>query len=145
MDKLIPAFIELNIEVQNKFQLISSLVDKFDQKGILSEKKEYLDAVLERENLLSTYCGYNVAIPHAVSKSVKSSAFGFCRTKPMEWDKNDEHVQFILIWAIPDSSNSNESKHIDMMSQIASLALEEEIRKIWKSAKSKDVITKTFN
>ena len=39
MDKLIPAFIELNLEVQNKFQLISSLVDKFDQKGILSEKK----------------------------------------------------------------------------------------------------------
>ena len=83
MDKLIPAFIELNLEVQNKYQLISSLVDKFDQKGILSEKKEYLDAVLERENLLSTYCGYNVAIPHAISKSVKSSAFGFCRTKPM--------------------------------------------------------------
>ena len=43
MDKLIPAFIELNLEVQNKFQLISSLVDKFDQKGILSEKKEYLE------------------------------------------------------------------------------------------------------
>jgi len=50
-----------------------------------------------------------------------------------------------LILAIPDSSNSNESKHIDMMSQIASLALEEEIRKIWKSAKSKNIITKTFN
>jgi mannitol/fructose-specific phosphotransferase system IIA component (Ntr-type) len=144
MDKLIPAFIELNLEVQNKFQLISSLVDKFDQKGILSEKKEYLDAVLERENLLSTYCGYNVAIPHAVSKAVKKAAFGFCRITPIEWDKDDEKVQFILILAIPDSSSSKNNRHIDMMSQIAGLALEDKVRKIWKSAKTKDIIIKTF-
>ncbi len=141
MSKLAPTFIELNLEGQNKVQIITELVDKLHQKGCLFEKKQYLDAVLERENILSTYCGYHIAIPHAVSKAVKKAAFGFCRITPIEWDKDDEKVEFILILAIPDSSNN---KHVDMMSQIASLALEDKIRKIWKSAKTKDLIIKTF-
>lgn len=141
MSNLAPTFIELNLEGQNKVQIITELVDKLHQKGCLFEKKQYLDAVLERENILSTYCGYHIAIPHAVSKAVKKAAFGFCRITPIEWDKDDEKVQFILILAIPDSSNN---KHVDMMSQIAGLALEDKIRKIWKSAKTKDLIIKTF-
>jgi mannitol/fructose-specific phosphotransferase system IIA component (Ntr-type) len=141
MSKLAPTFIELNLEGQNKVQIITELVDKLHQKGCLFEKKQYLDAVLERENILSTYCGYHIAIPHAVSKAVKKAAFGFCRITPIEWDKDDEKVEFILILAIPDSSNN---KHVDMMSQIAGLALEDKIRKIWKSAKTKDLIIKTF-
>jgi mannitol/fructose-specific phosphotransferase system IIA component (Ntr-type) len=141
MSNLAPTFIELNLEGQNKVQIITELVDKLHQKGCLFEKKQYLDAVLERENILSTYCGYHIAIPHAVSKAVKKAAFGFCRITPIEWDKDDEKVEFILILAIPDSSNN---KHVDMMSQIAGLALEDKIRKIWKSAKTKDLIIKTF-
>ena len=141
MSNLAPTFIELNLEGQNKVQIITELVDKLHQKDCLFEKKQYLDAVLERENILSTYCGYHIAIPHAVSKAVKKAAFGFCRITPIEWDKDDEKVEFILILAIPDSSNN---KHVDMMSQIASLALEDKIRKIWKSAKTKDLIIKTF-
>lgn len=144
MSKLAPTFIELNLEGQNKVQIITELVDKLHQKGCLFEKKQYLDAVLERENILSTYCGYHIAIPHAVSKAVKKAAFGFCRITPIEWDKDDEKVEFILILAIPDSSSFKNNRHIDMMSQIAGLALEDKIRKIWKSAKTKDLIIKTF-
>jgi len=77
-------------------------------------------------------------------KQLKKAAFGFCRITPIEWDKDDEKVQFILILAIPDSSSSKNNRHIDMMSQIAGLALEDKVRKIWKSAKTKDIITKTF-
>ena len=141
MSKLAPTFIELNLEGKNKVQIITELVDKLHEKGCLFEKKQYLDAVLERENILSTYCGYHIAIPHAVSKAVKKAAFGFCRITPIEWDKGDEKVQFILMLAIPDSSNN---KHVEMMSQIAGLALEDKVRKIWKSAKTKDLIIKTF-
>ena len=144
MAKLSPVFVELGLKGQNKIHVISELVDKLHQKGCLFEKKQYLDAVLERENLLSTYCGYHIAIPHAVSKAVKKAAFGFCRITPIEWDKDDEKVQFILILAIPDSPSSKNNRHIDMMSQIAGLALEDKVRKIWKSAKTKDIIIKTF-
>ena len=89
MGQLTPAFIELNLEVKTKTQAISTLINKLDQMNCLSDKEEYLKSVIEREKILSTYCGHHIAIPHAVSKSVKKASFGFCRTKPIEWDKND--------------------------------------------------------
>ena len=93
---------------------------------------------------MSTYCGYNIAIPHAISKAVKKVSFGFCRTVSLEWDKNDDEVKFILILAIPDSNKKEDNLHIDLMSQIASLALEEKVRKSWEQAKSVEEISKTF-
>ena len=87
---------------------------------------------------------YNIAIPHAVSKAVKKVSFGFCRTVSLEWDKNDDKVKFILILAIPDSNQKEDNLHIDLMSQIASLALEEKVRKSWEEAKSVEEISKTF-
>ena len=144
MNHISPAFIELNLELKNKADAISVLVDKLDESGCLVNKKKYLNAVLERENLLSTYCGYHIAIPHAVSKAVKKVSFGFCRTTNLEWDKKDETVQFILILAIPDSKKEEDNYHIDLMSQIASLALEEKVREVWKNAKAKEEISRTF-
>jgi mannitol/fructose-specific phosphotransferase system IIA component (Ntr-type) len=46
--------------------------------------------------------------------------------------------------AIPESKDTQNSQHIDMMSQIASLALEEEVRLIWEKATTKEEILKTF-
>ena len=144
MNQISPAFIELNLKLKNKTDAISVLVDKLDENGCLVNKKKYLNAVLERENLLSTYCGYRIAIPHAVSEAVKKVSFGFCRTTNLEWDKKDETVQFILILAIPDSKKEEDNYHIDLMSQIASLALEEKVRGVWKNAKAKEEISRTF-
>ena len=93
MNLLSPAFIELNSELKNKSHALKFLVNKLDDKGCLSDKREYFDAVLKREELLSTYCGYNIAIPHAISKAVKKVSFGFCRTVSLEWDKNDDEVK----------------------------------------------------
>lgn len=141
---LSPAFIELSLEADTKKQALSLLVEKMYNKGVFTEQELFLEAVLEREKLFSTYCGFHIAIPHAVSKTVKSAAFGFCRTNALEWDENDEPVHYILLLAIPESKDTQNSQHIDMMSQIASLALEEEVRLIWEKAKTKDEILKTF-
>lgn len=144
MNLLSPAFIELNSELKNKSHALNFLVNKLNDKGCLSDKREFFDAVLRREELLSTYCGYNIAIPHAISKAVRKVSFGFCRTVSLEWDKNDDEVKFILILAIPDSNKKEDNLHIDLMSQIASLALEEKVRKSWEEAKSVEEISKTF-
>ena len=56
----------------------------------------------------------------------------------------NQFVQFILILAIPDTSDNEDNQHIDMMSQIASLALEDEVRKIWEEATTQEQIAKTF-
>ena len=44
----------------------------------------------------------------------------------------------------PDSKKEEDNYHIDLMSQIASLALEEKVRGVWKNAKAKEEISRTF-
>ena len=51
MNLLSPAFIELNSELKNKSHALNFLVNKLDDKGCLSDKREYFDAVLKREKL----------------------------------------------------------------------------------------------
>jgi mannitol/fructose-specific phosphotransferase system IIA component (Ntr-type) len=54
-------------------------------------------------------------------------------------------VQFIILLAIPEVAEGEESPHIEMMSEVATLALDEEIRAVWASARDKETILKTFN
>ena len=133
MNQIEPSFILLDQDFKDKSEALLNLVDILDEKGCLNNKQKYLDSVIEREKILSTYCGHNIAIPHAISKAVEKISYGFCRTNSMEWDKNDDPVKYILILAIPDIEK-HDNYHIDLMSQVASIALEEDVRNIWEKA-----------
>jgi hypothetical protein len=53
-------------------------------------------------------------------------------------------VQFIILLAIPEVAEGEENPHIGMMSEIATLALDEEIRAVWALARDEKTILKTF-
>ena len=144
MNQMEPSFILLDQDFKDKSEALLNLVDILDEKGCLNNKKKYLDSIIEREKMLSTYCGHNIAIPHAISKAVEKISYGFCRTNSMEWDKNDDNVKYILILAIPDIEKKSDNYHIDLMSRVATIALEENVRNIWEKAITEKEILKTF-
>ena len=139
-----PSFILLDQNFKNKSEALINLVEILHNNGCLNNKQKYLKSIIEREKILSTYCGHNIAIPHAISKAVEKISYGFCRTNSMEWDKNDDPVKYILILAIPDIEKKSDNYHIDLMSQVASIALEENVRNIWEKAITEKEILKTF-
>jgi mannitol/fructose-specific phosphotransferase system IIA component (Ntr-type) len=145
MSSLIPSFIELNLSCESKREAISILIGRLYEKGKISNKDFFLNDVIERENILSTYCGYGIAIPHAESTFVKEPSFVFGRTTNMIWDEEDEPVKFILLLAIPRVKDGANNSHIELMSEVATLALEEDVRALWESAVSSAEILKTFN
>ena len=145
MNSIKPSFVDLNLNATSKKEVISLLVEHLWNKGKLSEKAHYLEAVLKRERLLSTYCGYAIAIPHAESNAVKEASFVFGRTSDITWDEEDETVKYIILLAIPSDEDSEENKHIEMMSNIATKALEVKIRKKWANATTIEEIINTFN
>jgi len=145
MKTIKPSFVDLNLNATSKKEAISLLVEHLWNEGKLSEKEYYFEAVLKREELLSTYCGYSIAIPHAESNAVKEASFVFGRTSDMVWDEEDESVQFIILLAIPSAEDGEENKHIEMMSNVATIALEEDIREKWVNATTIEEIINTFN
>ena len=140
---IIPEVI-LELKATNKKEAIDELSQLLFERGKISDRKVYVDDILSREETMSTYCGYGVAIPHSVSPVVNEAAFAFGRSSGIVWDEDDEPVKFIILLAIPKLKEGEDSIHIEMMSSIATLALEDEIREIWASATSISEIIDTF-
>ena len=145
MKNLIPSYISLDINITSKTDVIKFLIDQLCDLGKIKNKEHYLKAVLDRENLLSTYCGYGIAIPHAESGEVIEPSFAFGRTSGLTWDEGDELAQFVILLVIPIGKVGEENNHIQMMSEVAKLALEEDVRAKWLSATSEKEIINTFN
>ena len=131
--------IKLDLEGKNKKEVLEELTDLlvFEQKVI--SRAEYIKQLYEREVITSTYCGSEIAIPHATSSTVKIPTVCFGRSKEgLFWDDNSEWVRFIFMFAIPENNNGEE--HISILSEIARRSIAPEIRALWLNATTKEQI-----
>ncbi len=65
----------------DKETIISTLANQAFEHGRLEDKQEYIEAVLKREKEYSAALGYEVAIPHGQSDTVKDPFVVFGRVK----------------------------------------------------------------
>lgn len=140
---MIPEVI-LDLKAQTKEEAINELAQVLFDSGKIHDKKDFVTDIMTREKILSTYCGNNIAIPHSVSPVVGEASFAFGRSAGLTWDEGDDLVNFILILAIPELKENEDSVHIEMMSAIAELALDDDIRLQWEKANTTEEIISTF-
>jgi len=140
---MIPEVI-LDLKAKNKEEAIDELAQILFDSGKIDHKKGYVADILKREKILSTYCGSNIAIPHSVSSVVNEASFAFGRSTGLTWDEDDDLVNFVIILAIPELKEGEGTVHIEMMSAIAELALDDDIRSQWEKANTTQEIISTF-
>ncbi len=96
----------------------------------------YIDAMLDRENTVSTFVGEGVAIPHgtlAGKDLVLNDALSFIRFPDgIDWDGNDVRI------AIGIAAKGN--GHIALLSQLAMVLLEPEKAEALRNATSKEQV-----
>lgn len=81
----------------DKETIISTLAKQAFEHGRLEDKQEYIEAVLKREKEYSTALGYEVAIPHGQSDTVKNQFVVFGRVKePILWDQHEVQIVFLI-------------------------------------------------
>jgi mannitol PTS system EIIA component len=129
----------LNQSVGTKEEAIrltgSILVDKGYVDG------SYIEKMLEREALTSTYMGNFVAIPHGTEDSkqfVKASGISFIQV-PQGVDFGGGNIVKLLIGIA-----GKDNEHLDILSQIAIVCSEEENIEKLVAAKSADEILAIF-
>jgi PTS system mannitol-specific IIA component len=88
---------------------------------------EYLDYMMQREALTSTYMGNFLAIPHGTNEgkdTILASALSFVRySDPIDWDGNE--VRFVVGIA------GKENGHLEILSAIATIfSDEDEVQKL---------------
>jgi len=131
-----PRHVLLSTPAKSWPAVVEELSRLFLEDGRITSLSEFVQSVFARESLISTYCGHGIAIPHAVSKAVKTPSLGVARTSGFYWHDPDEWVRLIFLFALPESTGEKDyaSMQMDVLSAIAGLALEEENIDRWLNA-----------
>ena len=92
-----PTCVKVPVESKDKKAVIEELVNLLDNEGLLSDRKEVLDAVMMREDTRSTGIGSAIAIPHGKCRAVKElvMAVGVAK-EPIDFDSVDNKPVTII-------------------------------------------------
>lgn len=133
--------INLSLKSAQKSGAIEELVQVLDSAGKLTNRSEFKEAILKREEQSTTGIGDGVAIPHAKTKAVKHAAIAFGRSVSgvnyESLDGQPAHLFFMI--AATDGANNT---HLEALARLATLLMKEEARKQLLEAKSEhEVLT----
>lgn len=130
--------IEVGLEPVSKEQAIRAAGERLSALGYVDPS--YADAMLEREELVTTYMGLGVAIPHGTSAAkgaVKKTGI-VCMQYPQGVDFGEEKAY--LIFGIAGVGD----EHLDLLSSISNALEDEELLELLKSTEDKTFILNAF-
>lgn len=129
--------IDINLKGNTKSEIIDEMIDILYKAGKLNDREEYKKEILKRESQGSTGMEEGIAIPHAKTNAVKNStvAIGISK-KGVDYESLDgepSHLFFMIA-----ASDTSADSHIEILSKITTLLLEDEIREGILHANSKE-------
>ena len=131
----------LFLETQNKEETINKLIDVSYTLPGIKNREQLAEAVFNREKLMSTGIGLGIGVPHVRLSGMTNLYMSMAINKNGITDYNslDDIPVKIVILII--ASNAHHSRYIKVLSQIAQIMKNTEIRKkIMASKNSGDVL-----
>lgn len=136
-DLLAAESIELNGAAAGKTDVLNQIVDLMARSGKISDVDTYRAGVFAREEEGTTGIGEGIAIPHCKSDAVKKPGLAAMVVKDgVEFDSLDGapvHILFLI--AAP---NTKDNVHLDVLSKLSVLLMDEDFTKNLINAKSVD-------
>ncbi|MDP3981043.1 MAG: PTS sugar transporter subunit IIA [Chlamydiota bacterium] len=119
--------IQIQLDSSDKHEVIEKLVDIVSRANTLSNVDKLLDAVIERESLMSTGVGKGVAIPHGKSEYINQLVAGFAVLhKGVDFGAPDGIPVKIVILMI--ASAQDTGPHIRALAHISRILQAESLR-----------------
>ena len=129
------------INSKNKFKAIEELALVFKDSHVCSDTDALINALKEREEIMSTGVGFGLAIPHAKIKEVRDPAFAIgISSKGIDFNSIDGKPVNLLILVA--AGEKQHKEYLRLLSYIMALLKEKKIRdKIITSKSIKDIYT----
>ena len=111
--------IQVKLKSRTKEEILQELVFLLEKTNQVTDREEFLRVIREREELVSTGIGYNIAIPHARSSAIKSlvGAFGISK-EGVDFDALDkEPVHLFFLLGAPQKASGNYLKALAVISR----------------------------
>lgn len=136
-------FIIASMESTSKNDAIIELLNLFKDDPRVKDMELVQNAVLERENIMSTGVGKGFAIPHAKTNAINDIIVAFGKLKePIDFKSLDEQpVSFIFLLV---GKESHVGPHIKLLSRISRMMNKDEFRDALLNSKSSEDIYNLF-
>ncbi len=138
-DLLTKEVIKIPLVGEDKNQIIEEMVDVLHAAGYADNRDTVLNAVLERERVMSTGMGDGIAIPHAKTDGVKNlvAAFGITRQGVDFQSIDNKPVRIVFLLVGPSDQTG---PHLKALSRISRLMHRKEFRDRLASAHNPDEV-----
>jgi len=138
------SLILLDVTASSKEELFISLISQAAKTGLIKNKSEFLQSVVEREMQMPTSIGRGVAVPHGRVKSEKKDIviiFARLKDELVYNDANDEKVKFIFLV----STGTNEKEYLSALRMIATNIKNDSVYQRLLKAKDKSEVHHIFS
>ncbi len=131
--------IKVNLRNVDKFGVINELIDLADEAGVLSNKEDFKNAIMARERRQSTGLEDGVAVPHALSDSVKEvfACLGISKNGIEFQSLDGKSAKLIFLIGAPSGMNT---QYLSVLSKVARIFIKQDIRNKVLSASSPEEV-----
>jgi mannitol/fructose-specific phosphotransferase system IIA component (Ntr-type) len=127
--------IELELRPGTRDDALGEIVDLLQANGKISNAKQFLAAVVDRERTASTVAEHGIAFPHARTDLVKEIVLGIGRSKEgVRFDNSGELVHLIFVIGVPKRMIQD---YLVCVGAIARLAKDDSVRVSLLEAKTR--------
>ena len=133
--------IKLNASAHNKQDVLDQVINLIDKTGNITDKEKFKEIVMKREEQGTTGIGEEIAIPHGKTNVVKKASLSaMVIPDGVDFDSLDnKKVKLIFLIAAPETNNNI---HLDVLSRLSTLLMDEEFREKLKLSKTPDEFIK---
>lgn len=134
--------IRTHLNANNKDDVIKSIAQMFLDAGYITNTRDFVKAVYERESEGVTGIGNHVAIPHGKSATVKQNGVAIVTLDhEIEWESLDNTgAKVVVLFAVGDNSEGAQ-EHLKMLAMFAKkLAKPDVIKQLLKANDIEDVM-----
>ncbi len=95
--------INLSLQATDKLEVIDEMIDLLMTSNAITDREKFKQAVLKRENTISTGIGYGLAIPHGRVDCAEKLVIGIGRSSEgIEFESLDDEPAFVVfMFAVP--------------------------------------------
>jgi len=134
----------LDLKSSSKEDIIKEMIDRLVGSGKIKDREAALEAVLTREEKMSTGMENGIAIPHGKTDSVDDMITAVALKKEgVDFDSMDEQVSTIFIMTI--SPQSRSGPHIQFLAEVSKLLKEPEAREMLLAARTVEEVIRVFS
>jgi PTS system fructose-specific IIC component len=132
--------ISLSLDASDKRGAIDELADLLDRSGCVADRDGLVQAVLAREEQMSTGLGNELAIPHGKTDAMRQAAVAFSRQADgIDWGSLDgSAAKLFFLIAVPTSAAGNE--HLEILAMLSRRLMNADWRARLQAGGSKDEI-----